>query len=184
MTTLTASTKETQWTLDQAHSELNFKVKHMMINNVTGTFGSFDLKTQTDGNDFTTAEITLTANTTSISTNNDTRDGHLKSGDFFDVEHFPQLVFVSTSVEQNDSDSYTLNGNLTIKDVTKPVKLDVEFGGLGVDPYGNEKAGFSISGKINRTEWNLTWNTALEAGGFLLADDVKILAEIQLNKSK
>jgi len=182
MTTLTATTAKTKWNLDASHSEVNFKVKHLMITNVSGSFGKFDIQTQTDGNDFTSAEITFTANTSSISTNSEQRDGHIKSGDFFDVENFPEMTFVSTSLTKKDEENYELAGNLTIKDITKPVKLHVEFGGLGIDPWGQQKAGFSVSGKINRTEWNLNWNSALETGGFLLGDDVKIFAEIQLIK--
>ncbi|MBL0745621.1 YceI family protein [Chryseolinea lacunae] len=179
----TATATKTKWNLDAAHSEITFKVKHMMIANVTGTFGSFAVDTQTEGDDFTTAGITFSTAVSSISTGSADRDNHLKSGDFFNAEAFPEIKFVSTKVEKKSSDEYVLQGNLTIKDVTKPVKLDVEFGGIGKDPWGNQKAGFTLTGKINRTDFGLTWNAALETGGVLVGEDVKIHAEIQLIKA-
>lgn len=178
----TATVTKTKWNLDAAHSEISFKVKHMMIANVTGTFGSFTVDTQTAGDDFTTAGITFSTAVNSISTGSADRDNHLKSGDFFNAEAFPEIKFASTKLEKESSDEYVLHGNLTIKDVTRPVKLDVEFGGIGKDPWGNQKAGFTLAGKINRTEFGLTWNAALETGGVLVGEDVKIHAEIQLIK--
>lgn len=172
----------TNWKLDPAHSEVGFKVKHMMITNVSGSFGTFDAKVQTEGADFTTAKIQFTADIASISTGNDQRDGHLKSADFFDAETFPQVQFISTSLEKNNENEYLLMGNLTIKNASKPVQFAVEFGGIGKDPWGNEKAGFSLSGKINRTEFGLTWNATLETGGVLVSEEIKLSAEIQLIK--
>jgi len=177
----TTTSKKTKWNLDASHSEIGFKVKHMMITNVSGSFGTFDVSTETDGDDFLTAKISFTADTNSISTGSEQRDGHLKSPDFFDTENYPQLKFESTSIEKN-GDNFTLNGNFTIKDITRAAKLHIEFGGLGVDPWGNQKAGFSLTGKINRTDWNLNWNAALEAGGLLVSEEVKLHAEIQLLK--
>lgn len=168
--------------MDQVHSEIGFKVKHMMITNVSGSFEKFDAQVETTGVDFTTAKIEFTADVNSLTTSNPDRDTHLKSPDFFDASNYPQLKFVSTKLEKKDDDNYVAHGNLTIRDVTKPVKFNVEFGGIGKDPWGNEKAGFTITGKINRTDYKLNWNAALETGGVLVAEEVKIQAEIQLIK--
>jgi polyisoprenoid-binding protein YceI len=173
----------TKWNLDPTHSEIGFKVKHMMITNVSGNFGKFDIQTQTQGNDFSTASIAFTADVASISTANPDRDNHLKSADFFDATNYALLKFTSTRLEKQDDDKYVLHGDLTIKNVTKPVKLSVEFGGIGKDPWGNEKAGFSLTGKIKRTDWNLNWNAALETGGVLVSEEVKLHAEVQLIKA-
>lgn len=171
-----------KWTIDPSHSEIQFKVKHMMITTVTGSFKEFSSEVETQGDDFTTAKIKFEASTDSVFTNADQRDAHLKSADFFDVEKYPVLKFESISLENVDDESFTLNGNLTVRDITKPVKLDVEFGGIGKDPWGNLKAGFSLTGKINRKEWGLNWNAALEAGGVLVSDDVRIFCEVQYAK--
>lgn len=174
----------TKWTIDPAHSEIQFKVKHMMITTVTGSFKEFTSEVETQGNDFTTAKVKFQAAKASVFTNADQRDAHLKSADFFHAEKFPFLKFESTSLEKVDDENYTLNGNLTIKDITKPVKLDVEPGGIGKDPWGNLKAGFSLTGKINRKEWGLNWNTVLESGGVLVSDDVRIFCEVQYTKNQ
>jgi len=178
----TQTITKTKWTLDQAHSEIGFKVKHMMITNVSGSFGKFDVNVETDENDFNTAGIEFTAELDSISTGNADRDIHLKSADFFDAANFPRLEFVSSKFEKKDDEHYLLHGDLTIRGITKPVRFDVEFGGIGKDPWGNEKAGFSVTGKINRTDFKLNWNAALETGGVLVGEDVKLNAEIQLLK--
>jgi polyisoprenoid-binding protein YceI len=178
----TATIAKTKWNLDPTHSELGFKVKHMMITNVSGTFGKFDAHVETTDVDFGTAKIEFTADINSITTANADRDNHLKSPDFFDAANYPQLKFVSTKMEKKDEENYILQGNLTIQDVTKPVKFNVEFGGIGKDPWGNEKAGFTITGKINRTDYKLNWNAALETGGVLVSEEVKLQAEIQLVK--
>ncbi len=174
------TTTKTKWALDPAHSEIGFKVRHMMITNVSGTFEKFDVKAETDGDDFSTAAIEFTADTGSISTGSADRDNHLKSADFFDSAKYPQLKFKSTRIEKKSEDEFKLHGDMTIGAATKPVIFDVEVGGKGKDPWGNEKAGFSVSGKINRTEFDLNWNAALEAGGVLVSEDVKLSAEIQL----
>ena len=161
----------TKWTIDPSHSEIQFKVKHMMITTVTGSFKEFSSEVETQGDDFATARIKFQAATASVFTNSDQRDQHLRSGDFFDVEKYPELKFESVSLEKVDDENFALNGNLTIRDVTKPVKIDVEVGGTGKDPWGNLKAGFSISGKLNRTEWGLNWTAALEAGGVLFRSE-------------
>ena len=172
----------TKWTLDPTHSEINFKIKHMMISHVSGNFTDFKVKAQTEQDDFSKSSISFTANVNSISTNNVQRDGHLKSADFFDAEKFPQIKFDSTKFEKITNEEYELHGNITIRDVTKPVNLKVDFGGIAKDPYGNIKAGFTIDGKINRKDFGLTWNAATEAGGIMVGEDLKVEAEIQLVK--
>jgi polyisoprenoid-binding protein YceI len=171
------------WTLDPAHSEVQFKIRHLMITNVTGSFKLFEVNATTEDDDFSKANLSFKANIASINTNNEQRDNHLKSPDFFDVEKFPTLSFISTKTEGIEEDGdFTLVGDLTIRDVTKKVKFDVEFGGITKDPYGQTKAGFSISGKINRKDFGLTWNAALESGGVMVGDDIKLISEIQLIK--
>lgn len=171
-----------KWSFDPTHSEVQFKVKHLMITNVTGSFENFSINAQTEGNDFTTAEFDFSADIASISTNNTQRDEHLKSADFFDAEKFPTLTFKSTRVEKVDDDNFAVYGDFTIKDVTKEAKLNVEFGGVVKDPWGNTKAGLTISGKINRAEYGLTWNAALETGGVMVSEDVRLNAEFELVK--
>lgn len=168
------------WVLDPSHSEIQFKVKHLMITNVTGSFSNFEASATASAEDFTDAVITFAAATESISTGNEQRDGHLKSADFFDAANFPKISFASTAFTHTDDENYLLTGNLTIKDQTHPVTLKVEFGGVVKDPYGNTKAGFTLNGKINRQEFGLTWSAVTEAGGVLVSDEVKIQAEIQL----
>ena len=171
----------TKWALDPTHSELQFKVKHLMITTVTGNIKSFSAELSSEGDDFTNADISFSGEISSIDTGNGDRDAHLKSGDFFDAEKFPAITFKSTSVEKDGSD-YIAKGDLTIKDVTKAVKLNAEFGGIATDPWGNTKAGFTLSAKINRTEFGLTWNAALETGGVMVSEEVKILGELQFVK--
>ena len=172
-----------KWNLDPSHSEVTFKVKHMMITNVSGNFTDFSVTTETDGDDFTKSEINFSAKTASVNTGSEQRDGHLRTAEFFDAEKFPELKFKATRYEKVSGDDYTLHGDLTIKDVTKNIILNVEFGGIQKDPYGNIKAGFTVSGKINRKDFGLTWNAALEAGGVMVSDEVKINCEIQLIKA-
>jgi polyisoprenoid-binding protein YceI len=172
----------TKWVLDPAHSEITFKVKHMMISNVRGEFRKFNAEASSDGINLIGSSIKVNIDAASIFTNATDRDTHLKSADFFDVENHKELVFKGTSYTKGDDDKYLLKGNLTIKGVTKEVVFDVEFGGINKDPWGNEKAGFSLNGKINRKDWGLNWNAALEAGGVLVGEDVKISAELQLVK--
>lgn len=171
---------KTKWVLDPTHSELTFKVKHMMITNVKGEFKNFSV--EVDGEDIFKSTVNATIDASSINTNNGDRDNHLKSADFFDVANHKELSFKSTSFKHKDNDKYELNGMLTIKGISKEVILDVEFGGINIDPWGNEKAGLSISGKINRKDWGLNWNTALETGGVLVSEEVKISGEIQFVK--
>ena len=153
-----------------------------MITTVTGYFREFSASAESNGDDFSNAKINFEAKTASIDTNNADRDNHLKSADFFDAEKFPALKFQSTEMKKAGDGNFKLSGAMTIKDVTNPVVLDVEFGGIMKDPWGNQKAGFSLSGKINRKDWGLNWNAALETGGVLVSDEVRIFCEIQLAK--
>lgn len=171
-----------KWKIDPAHSEIQFKVKHLMITTVTGYFKSFDLEVETENDDFTTASrIEFTADINSIDTNNQQRDTHLKSADFFDAENHGQLRFVGKKYEAH-GDEAKLHGDLTIRETTKPITLNVEYGGTVVDPYGQTKAGFTVSGKVSRKEFGLLWNAVTEAGQVVVSDEIKINAEIQLIK--
>lgn len=172
----------TKWVSDPNHSEIQFKVKHLMITTVTGYFREFSASAESDDENFSNAKISFEAKTASIDTNNADRDAHLKSGDFFESEKYPVLKFQTTEMKKSGDGDFKLTGDMTIKDVTKPVTLDVEFGGIMKDPWGNEKAGFSLSGIINRKDWGLNWNAALETGGVLVSDEVRIFCEIQLAK--
>lgn len=170
-----------KWSIDQTHSEIGFKVKHLMISNVKGSFGIFDGSVYTDDKDFTTAEIDFWIDPASISTGDSKRDVHLKSADFFDVDKHKQITFTSSTIGESKSDGiHELWGELTMIGVTKNIKLEVEFGGIVNDPWGNEKAGFSITGKINRSNWGLVWNAAIEAGGVMVSDEIVILCEVEL----
>jgi polyisoprenoid-binding protein YceI len=172
-----------QWGLDPAHSEVTFKVRHMMISNVAGAFHKYDVQVETEEEDFMTAKVSFTADVDSVSTKNEQRDTHLRSPDFFDVNKYPQIKFNATKYESVDHDgSYNLYGDLTIRDVTKPIKLSVEFGGVIKDPWGNTRAGFTINGKINRKDYGLNWNNVTEAGGLVVSDEVRIFCEIELVK--
>ncbi len=170
------------WKIDPAHSEIQFKVKHLMITTVTGYFRTFDLEVVTETEDFTTASrIEFTADIDSIDTNSQQRDTHLKSSEFFHAEEHAQLKFVGNNYEAK-GDNAELHGELTIRGVTKPLTVHVEFGGIVVDPYGQTKAGFTITGKISRKEFGLVWNAVTEAGQVVVSDDIRLLAEIQLVK--
>lgn len=171
-----------KWKIDPAHSEIQFKVKHLMITTVTGYFKKFDLEVETENDDFNTAKkIEFTADIESIDTNSAQRDAHLRSADFFDAENHGQLRFVGKKYEGN-GDEARLQGDLTIRGVTKPVTVQVDFGGIVVDPYGQTKAGFTVTGKISRKEFGLTWSAVTEAGHVVVSDDIKIHAEVQLVK--
>lgn len=176
----TATAVKAKWELDSSHSELGFKVKHLMISNAKGEFKKFTA--EINGEDIFTSTIRVRVDAASISTNDDNRDTHLKAADFFDVENHKEIVFEGTALKKVDDENFKLTGNLIIKGVSNSVTLDVEFGGITKDPWGNEKAGFSLNGKIHRKDWGLNWNAALETGGVLLSDEVKIHAEIQLIK--
>lgn len=173
----------TKWVLDPNHSEVSFKVKHLMVTNVSGSFNTFSVTAETTGDDFSNATVDFSADATSISTNSEQRDEHLKSADFFDAINFPQITFKATGFEKKGSnEEFELTGDLTIKGIIKSVKLNVEYGGVVKDPWGNTKAGFNVTGKINRKDFGLNWNTMLETGGVMVSEDVRINSEIQLIK--
>jgi polyisoprenoid-binding protein YceI len=172
----------TNWNLDAAHSEVTFKVKHLVISTVSGKFKQFSSATTTEGDDFSKALINFEIAAESIDTGMDMRDNHLRGDDFFNAEAFPTIKFVSTGVRPLGGSDYAVDGHLTIRDVTKPVTLKAEFGGIAVDPYGQTKAGFEVEGKINRQEFNLTWNALTEAGGAVVSDEVKFQANVQYVK--
>ena len=172
----------TKWVIDTSHSEIIFKVRHLMITNVTGSFGSFSSEVETDGDDFASARISFSAPISSISTGNEQRDGHLKNADFFEVEKYPEITFTGNGLKEKGEGEYELEGDLTIKDVTKKIKLNVEAGGVTKDPWGQTKAGFSVTGKINRKDFGINWSAVTEAGGVVVSDEVRILAEVQYVK--
>lgn len=172
--------KATTWAVDPTHSEVYFKIKHLVISTVTGTFKSFKGTAVSQNGEFENAKINFTIDVDSIDTNQPQRDGHLKADDFFAAEKFPTIDFVSTSFTKVKNDEYKLSGNLTMRGVTKPVVLDVEYGGSEKDNYGNLKHGFEVSGKINRKEFGLTYNSITEAGGLALGEDIKLMANIQV----
>ena len=178
----TQTLTKTKWNLDTKHSEIQFKAKHLMISTVTGTFKTFDAAMETDGDDFCKAAISFSADINSISTGNEERDGHLKSADFFNAEKFPKLSFVSTNIEKKDETNFVLSGNITLLDVTKPVSFNVEFGGIAKDPWGMTRAGFTMTGKINRKDFGLNWNVLTEAGGLLVSEEIKLSASVQFVK--
>ncbi|RYC52839.1 YceI family protein [Flagellimonas olearia] len=170
----------TKWVIDPTHSELGFKVKHLMISNVKGVFTNYEATI--DGENFATSPLKVTIQAASINTNNTDRDNHLKSADFFDAENFPNLTFEGLSFTKVDDEEYKLKGVLTIKEVSKEIELDVAYGGTNKDPWGNEKMAFEITGKLNRKDFGLNWNSTLETGGVLVGDEVKINTEVQFVK--
>ena len=174
-------TNQTKWSIDQAHSEITFKVRHLMIAHVKGAFKIFDASIYTIGKDFTTAEIDLWIDVASIDTGDAKRDEHLKTLDFFDVANHKQIGFTSSTIGKADENgNHELWGELTMIGVKQNIKLDVEFGGIVKDPWGNERAGFTLSGKINRRDWGLVWNTTIETGGVMVSEEVSISCEIEV----
>lgn len=169
------------WTIDTAHTEIGFKVKHLVVSTVSGKFTSFEGKLEGEKEDFSDAKITFTADVDSIHTGNEQRDGHLKSGDFFDAAGHPKLTFTSTSIEKDGND-YKITGDLTIRETTKTIVLDAEFGGIEKSLYGQIVAGFEVTTKINRQDFGLKWGAVTEAGGLVVANDVKIIANVELIK--
>lgn len=173
----TETLTKTKWAIDPTHSEVSFKVKHMMISTVTGHFESFDANVEAEDDTFKNADIQVAVDIDSINTKNADRDAHLKSDDFFNAEQFPQMTFSSKSF-----DGENLVGDLTIRDVTKEVELDVDFNGVAVDPYGQTKAGFELTGKINRKDFGLKWSAVTEAGNVVVSDTVKLVIDVQFVK--
>jgi polyisoprenoid-binding protein YceI len=181
-TTATTTPVLTTWSIDPAHSHVEFAVKHLMISTVKGRFGVVNGTVRTDESDPAKGQVEVEIDAASIDTREAQRDTHLKSADFFDVEKFPRLTFKSTRIAGVDGDSFKLTGDLTIHGVTRPVTLDVTSEGRGKDPWGGERAGFSATGKIKRSEFGLTWNQVLETGGFVVGDDIKISLDVELVK--
>ncbi len=171
-----------KWIIDTAHSEVTFKVKHLVISTVSGKFTSFEGQMESEKEDFTDAKIVFSAKIDSIQTGNEQRDGHLKSADFFDAQNHPELSFNSTKVELVEGSDYKVTGNMTIRGTTHPVSLKVEFGGTQKDFQGQTIAGFEITGKINRKDFGLSWNGVTEAGGIVVSDEVKLAINVELIK--
>lgn len=171
---------QTKWSIDKGHSTIGFSVAHLVVSETTGKFKDFDASVVSKSDDFNGAEVSFTAKTASVDTDDEKRDGHLKSDDFFNAEKFPELKFVGTIVKNGSA--YVLKGNLTIRDVTKAVSFDVTYGGR-VKAFGGEKSGFKLNGKINRQDYGLKFNKALEGGGLVVGDDVEISCKIELNKA-
>ena len=171
----------TTWNIDTAHSEIGFKVKHLVISTVKGTFTKFDAQIQTEGEDFENSKISFTAQADSINTNNTMRDEHLKNADFFNVAEFPTVIFNSTSITKEDDSTYTVNGDLTMHGITKPITLTTSYNGSIVDAYSNTVKSFDIHGAIHRSEFGLVWNAPLESGGVAVSDEVRleIMAEFK-----
>ena len=172
----------TKWVIDPTHSEILFKVRHLMVSYVTGQFKQFTATVETQGDDLTTAKVNFTAEVDSIFTNNEQRDAHLKNNDFFDAGNHPQLTFESDKIEKIDEQEYKVHGVLTMRGTSKKVVLDVEYGGITVDPWGNTRTGFSITGKINRKDFGISFGMVSETGGVLLGDEVKISANAEFIK--
>lgn len=173
-----------KWTLDTAHSQMQFKVRHMMLTTVTGEFKEFEVNAETEGIDFSTAKISASANIASVTSGSEQRDTHLKSDDFFNAEKFPKLSFESTSLVHAGDDHWILQGDLTIRDITKPVSFDVLYMGMIDDPWGNKKVGFEVNGKVKRKEYGLMWDVVTEAGGVVVSEDVRIHCNMQFTKPK
>lgn len=172
------------WQLDTAHSEVNFRVKHLVISTVTGKFRNFSSNVTTEGDDFTKADIDFTINTASVDTNVEARDNHLRSGEFFDSEKYPDIRFQSTAIRPAGDGEFELDGNLTIRDVTRPVTLKTEFGGIVKDPWGNTRAGFEVEGTIRRKDFGLAWDAFTEAGGAVAGNDVKLQVNVEYVKAQ
>lgn len=170
------------WIIDTAHSEIGFRVKHLVISTVSGKFTQFEGRLDGDPADLENSQISFSADINSITTGNDQRDGHLKSADFFDAANHPKLQFRSTAIVHKGDNEYKVTGDLTIRNTTQPVTLNVEYGGIQNDLYGQTVAGFEITGKINRQDYGLSWSAVTEAGGIVVADEVKLMINAELVK--
>jgi polyisoprenoid-binding protein YceI len=179
-----AAIAQTKWSLDATHSNVRFTVPHLVISEVEGSFSKFDGTVSHAKPDFTDAVIDFTVDVNSIDTDNEKRDGHLKSDDFFNAEKYPQMKFQGTSFKKLSGSKYELTGNLTIRDVTKPVKFDVVYGGTAKDGYGNTKAGFKATSNINRFDYGLKWNALTEAGGATVGKDITIDLKLEFTQAK
>jgi polyisoprenoid-binding protein YceI len=173
---------KTKWILDPVHSEIQFKVKHLMISTVTGQFNKFQGTAETMDEDFSTAKARITADILSITTNNEQRDAHLRSVDFFDAGNHPELIFETDKIEKNDEEDFKVYGVLSMRGVSKKITLDAEFGGITKDPWGNTRAGFTLTGKINRKDFGVSFSMLTETGGIALGEEVRIVASAQFVK--
>lgn len=173
---------QTTWTVDKAHTKVGFSVSYLVITDVEGYFKDYDAQITIDSDDLSTANIELSVNTSSIFTDNDKRDNHLRSDDFFNAEKYPQMVFKSKSMKKVSDNKYKLAGDLTIRDVTKQVELDVKYNGTVKDPWGNTKAGFKVTGVIDRFDYNLKWDKSIETGSLVVGKDVELVIDLQLVK--
>ena len=175
---------QTKWNVDVSHTTVKFTVTHLVITEVDGLFKVFDGSIQTKNADFVDAQIDFSVDASSINTNNEMRDNHLKGDDFFNTEKFPKMTFKSKSFKKISGNKYELIGDLTIRDITKNVKFDVSYGGIAKDPWGNIKAGFKASTQIKRSEYNLKWNTLTESGGAVVSDEVDAQLKLEFNQAK
>ncbi|MBM6618932.1 YceI family protein [Bacillus suaedaesalsae] len=171
------------WALDASHSSVDFSVRHMMIAQVKGSFNEFSASISADPQDLTTGSIQFNVELASVDTRSEDRDNHLRSADFFEVEKYPTMTFSSTNIEKVDEDEYKVTGDLSLHGVTRQETFTVTYEGTGKDPWGNEKVGFSAEGKLNRSDYGLTWNAALETGGVLVGDQIKVSLQIQAAKA-
>lgn len=168
--------------LDVAHSRIGFAARHAMVTTVRGSFGEFAGTAALDYTDPTRSHAEVTIAVASLGTGSEQRDGHLRSPDFFDVETYPEMSFHSTAARQLGDDTFRLVGDLTIKDVTRPISIDFSYAGSAIDPYGNQRVGFEGTATVNRTDWGLTWNAALETGGVLVSDKVTLTFDVSAIK--
>jgi polyisoprenoid-binding protein YceI len=177
-----ASFAQSAWTLDKAHSSVNFSITHMVVSEVDGSFKDFSADVKSDKPDFSDLQVAFTIEAKSVNTNDEKRDGHLKSADFFDAEKFPAITFKSTSIKKISDKKYELEGEMTMHGVTKKVKWELKYNGTIKDPYGNNRAGFKATTTVNRKDFGLVWNKTLDAGGVALSDEVAISVNVELTK--
>ncbi|MBI1939445.1 MAG: YceI family protein [Ignavibacteriales bacterium] len=174
---------QTKWAFDKVHSKVEFSVSHLVISEVSGSFKNFEGSVEASKDDFSDAKIDFTVDINSINTDNENRDGHLKSDDFFNAEKFPKMIFKGKSLKKAGKNKYKLTGDLTIRDITKSITLDVVYNGTVKDPWGNTKAGFKVKGSLNRFDYGLKWNTLMETGGAVVGKEVEIKVDLELQKS-
>jgi polyisoprenoid-binding protein YceI len=184
MKTETANPETMTWTIDPAHSNIQFGVRHMVISETKGSFGNYTLEVSTKGMDFSDAKVMLQLDVNSINTHMSDRDAHLRSADFFDAERFPVIRFLSTSFEKIDDEEYKLSGELSIREKTLPIEFKVTYGGQITDPWGNTRAGFTLQGSLNRFDYDLNWNSLMETGSLVVGKTVKLEASIELILAK
>lgn len=172
--------KKSNWKVDTVHSKIRFSAKHMVISEVEGQFNEYEIDAFSENDDLTDTKVEVKLNVSSLDTKNEDRDKHLRSADFFEAEKYPNITFVSTSIEKINDEKYKLQGDLTIKDVTKPIMLDVTLGGKIKDPWGNTRIGLNVKGSVNRFDYNLKWNSLLETGGAVVGKTININCDVEL----